>query len=51
MREILLKEHGKIPINYSLCYNHDHPMTYPIEYEECPACGIERITRVTLGMD
>jgi len=51
MHEILLKEHGKIPLNYKYCYNHTHRVTYPKEYDECPACCPERITRITLGKD
>lgn len=51
MHEILLKEHGKIPLNYKYCYNHTHRVIFPIEYDECPACCPERITRITLGKD
>ena len=34
-----------------ICYNHKTPLTYPIEYEACPGCGIEKMTRLTLGQD
>jgi len=51
MSQTILKEHGKIPLNSRQCYNHAHPVTYPIEYDECPACGSEKITRITLEMD
>ena len=51
MVEIIKKAHSTPQINSMTCYNHVHPLVYPIEYEECPGCGYERITRITLGMD
>jgi hypothetical protein len=51
MCEIIKKAQGEIPINSRTCYNHAHPLVYPIEYNECPGCGFEKITRVTLGVD
>lgn len=51
MCEIIKKAYGEVPINSKTCYNHIHPLVYPIEYAECPGCGFEKITRVTLCMD
>jgi hypothetical protein len=47
----LQKSHSKIPLNYKTCKNHVRPLVYPIEYEECPVCGCEKITRVKLGIN
>jgi len=41
MQEILLKEHSEIPLNSKQCFNHENPVTFPIYYEECPACDFE----------
>ena len=51
MVEIIKKAYSVPPINSRICHNHLNPLVYPIEYGECPGCGMEKITRVTLGMD
>jgi len=43
MCEILKKAYSKPPINSKTCYNHIHPLVYPIEYDECPGCGLQKI--------
>jgi len=50
MCEILKKAQGEIPLNSRTCYNHTSPLVFPMEYNECPGCGIE-ITQVTLNAD
>lgn len=51
MCKIIKKTYCAPGINSRTCYNHQHPVVFPIEYEHRPACGSERITRITLGMD
>lgn len=51
MMEIMKKAYSVPPLNSKTCHNHQHALVYPIEYAECPGCGSEKITRVTLGMD
>jgi predicted RNA-binding Zn-ribbon protein involved in translation (DUF1610 family) len=51
MVETLKKAYSAPPINSTTCFNHLHPLVYPVEYDECPGCGSEKITRITLGMD
>jgi len=49
MCEILKKAYSEPPINSRTCYNHAHPIVYPIEYEEYP-CGLQKISRSDLKL-
>jgi hypothetical protein len=51
MCEIIKQAYSIPQINSKTCYNHKHPLVYPIEYDKCPGCGFEKITRVSLSMD
>ena len=42
---------GKSEDSSKVCYNHTTPVVYPSEYDVCPACGFEKITRLSLGQD
>jgi hypothetical protein len=48
MCEILKKAYGEPPINAKTCYNHVHPLVYPIEYDECPGCSLQKIIKSDL---
>jgi hypothetical protein len=50
MCEIPKKTYGEPPINTRTCYNHARPLVYPIEYEECPGCGLQKIIRSDLEL-
>ena len=51
MCDILKRAYSEPPINSRTCYNHVHPLVYPIEYDACPACAYKKITRVKLGIN
>lgn len=50
MYKSLKKAYSEPPINSRTCYNHAQPLVYPIEYEECPGCGLQKKIRTDLEL-
>jgi len=50
MCEIPKNAYSESSINSRTCYNHNHPLVYPIEYDECPACGLKKIIKTDLEL-
>jgi hypothetical protein len=34
-----------------ICNKHSNPTTYPSEYDKCPACAKEKLTRLILNFN
>ena len=37
-----------LEIGIKVCNNHTNAVKYPIEYNECPACGTQKVSKIML---
>jgi hypothetical protein len=37
-------------LSYKICYDHERPFAYPIEYEDCPNCPAKTNPKNPIGI-